>query len=54
MNLHLKAISNWSNRQEEERRYAPRWILRRPQLDPKALQNARNLNTLDTTFGRQE
>jgi hypothetical protein len=23
-------------------------------LDPKALQNARNLKSLDTTFGRQE
>lgn len=42
------------NRPEEERRYAPRWILRCPQLDPKALQHARNLKSLDTTFGRQE
>ncbi len=42
------------NRPEEERRYAPRWILRRPQLDPKALQHARTLKSLDTTFGRQE
>jgi len=42
------------NRPEEERRYAPRWILRRPRLDSKALQHARNLKSLDTTFGRQE
>jgi len=42
------------NRPEEERWYAPRWILRRPRLDPKALQDARNLNSLDTTFGRQD
>ncbi len=42
------------NRPEEERRYASRWILRRPRLDPKALQHARNLKSLDTTFGRQE
>ena len=42
------------NRPEEERRYAPRWILRRLRLDAKALQHARNLKSLDTTFGRQE
>ena len=42
------------NRPDDERRYAPRWILRRPRLDPKALQHARNLKSLDTTFGRQE
>jgi hypothetical protein len=30
----------------------PHWILRRPRLDPKALQNARNLKSLDTTFGQ--
>jgi hypothetical protein len=42
------------NRPEEERRYPPRWILRRPRLDPKGLQHARNLKSLDTTFGRQE
>jgi NADPH-dependent 2,4-dienoyl-CoA reductase/sulfur reductase-like enzyme len=42
------------NRPEEERAVIPRWILRRPRLDPKALQNARNLKSLDTTFGRDE
>jgi hypothetical protein len=42
------------NRPEEERVVAPRWILRRPRLNPKALQNARNLKSLDTTFGRKE
>ena len=41
------------NRPEEERAVAPRWILRRPRLDPKALQNARSLKSLDTTFGCQ-
>ena len=40
------------NRPEEERAVAPRWILRRPRLNPKALQNARNLKSLDATFGR--
>jgi len=39
------------NRSEEERAVAPRWILRHSRLDPKALQNARNLKSLDTTFG---
>jgi len=42
------------NRPEEERTVAPRWILRRPRLDPKALRNARNLKSLDTTFGGGE
>ena len=42
------------NRPEEERAVAPRWIMRRPRLDPKALQSARHLKSLDTTFGRQE
>jgi len=42
------------NRPEEERAVAPRWILRHARLDPKALQNSRNLKSLDTTFGRQE
>lgn len=42
------------NRPEEERTVAPRWILRRPRLDPKKLQNARHLKSLDTTFGRQD
>jgi NADPH-dependent 2,4-dienoyl-CoA reductase/sulfur reductase-like enzyme len=40
------------NRSEEERSVAPRWILRHSRLDPKALQNTRNLKSLDTTFGR--
>ena len=35
-------------------RSAPRWILLRPRLDPKALQNVRNLKSLDTTFGCQD
>jgi len=42
------------NRPEEERAVAPRWILRRPRLDPKALQNTRNLKSMDTTFGHQD
>jgi NADPH-dependent 2,4-dienoyl-CoA reductase/sulfur reductase-like enzyme len=42
------------NRPEEERELAPRWIMRRPRLDPKALQNVRNLKSLDNTFGRQD
>jgi NADPH-dependent 2,4-dienoyl-CoA reductase/sulfur reductase-like enzyme len=42
------------NRPEEERAVAPRWILRRLRLDPKALQYARNLKSLDTTFGCQD
>jgi len=41
------------NRPEEERAIAPHWILRRPQLDPKALRDARSLKSLDATFGRQ-
>ena len=41
------------NRSEEERAVAPRWILRHARLDPKKLQNARNLKSLDTTFRRQ-
>ena len=65
-NMDRKQISVWwlkrqrlcaaliMNRAEEERAVAPRWILRRPRLDPKALQNARNLKLLDTTFGRKE
>jgi NADPH-dependent 2,4-dienoyl-CoA reductase/sulfur reductase-like enzyme len=65
-NMDRKQISVWwlkrqrlcaaliMNRAEEERAVAPRWILRRPRLDPKALQNARNLKSLDTTFGRKE
>ncbi|OGV76446.1 MAG: hypothetical protein A3K18_12845 [Lentisphaerae bacterium RIFOXYA12_64_32] len=42
------------NRPEEERAVAPRWILRRPRLDPEALQDSRNLMSLDATFGRQD
>jgi hypothetical protein len=42
------------NRSEEERVVALRWILRHSLLDPKALQNARNLKSLDVTFGRQD
>ena len=42
------------NRSEEERAAALRWILRHSLLDPKALQNARNLKSLDATFGRQD
>jgi hypothetical protein len=42
------------NRPEEERAIAPRWILRRPRLDPKAFLNAHHLKTLDTIFGRQD
>jgi NADPH-dependent 2,4-dienoyl-CoA reductase/sulfur reductase-like enzyme len=65
-NMDQKQISVWwlkrqrlcaaliMNRPEEERVVAPRWILRRPRLNPKALQNARNLKSLDTTFGRKE
>jgi NADPH-dependent 2,4-dienoyl-CoA reductase/sulfur reductase-like enzyme len=65
-NMNQKQLSVWwlkkqilcaaliMNRPEEERAVAPRWILRRSRLDPKALQNARNLKSLDTTFGRQE
>jgi NADPH-dependent 2,4-dienoyl-CoA reductase/sulfur reductase-like enzyme len=65
-NLEEKQFSAWwlkkqtlcaaliMNRPEEERAVAPRWILRRPQLNLKALQNTRNLKSLDTTFGRSE
>jgi NADPH-dependent 2,4-dienoyl-CoA reductase/sulfur reductase-like enzyme len=65
-NMNQKQLSVWwlkkqtlcaaliMNRPEEERAVAPRWILRRPRLNPKALQNTRNLKSLDTTFGRQD
>jgi NADPH-dependent 2,4-dienoyl-CoA reductase/sulfur reductase-like enzyme len=65
-NMNQKQLSVWwlkkqtlcaaliMNRPEEERAVAPRWILRRPRLDPRALQNARSLKSLDTTFGRQD
>jgi NADPH-dependent 2,4-dienoyl-CoA reductase/sulfur reductase-like enzyme len=64
--MHHKQLSAWwlkkhtlcaaliMNRPEEERAVAPRWILRRQRLDPKALQDARSLKPLDTTFGRQD
>jgi hypothetical protein len=65
-NMNQKQLSVWwlkkktlcaaliMNRPEEERTVAPRWILRRLRLDPKALRNSRNLKSLDTTFGRQD
>lgn len=65
-NMNQKQLSVWwlkrhtlcaallMNRPEDERTLAPRWILRRPRLDAKALQNARNLKSLDTTFGGQD
>jgi NADPH-dependent 2,4-dienoyl-CoA reductase/sulfur reductase-like enzyme len=61
--MNLKQLSVWwlkkqtlcaaliMNRPVEERTLAPRWILRRQKLDPKALRKARNLKSLDTTFG---
>ena len=64
--MHHKQLSVWwlkkhtlcaaliMNRPEEERTVAPRWILRRPRLDSKALQGARSLKSLDTTFGQDE
>jgi len=64
-NMNQKQLSVWwlkkktlcavllMNRSEEERTVAPRWIMRGPRLDPKALQNTRNLESLDTTFGRR-
>jgi len=42
------------NRPEEERSAAPRWILRHARLQAHALQHARKLNSLDTTFGRPD
>ncbi|MGC4097461.1 MAG: FAD-dependent oxidoreductase [Nitrospira sp.] len=39
------------NRPHEERQYAPRWILRRAKLDPRALRTAKRLQSLDRTFG---
>jgi NADPH-dependent 2,4-dienoyl-CoA reductase/sulfur reductase-like enzyme len=65
-NMEKKQLSLWwlkkqklcavllMNRPEEERGFAPRWILRRPRLNPKSLQNTSNLESLDSTFGRQE
>ncbi len=41
------------NRPDEERQYAPRWILRRAKLDPRALRTVKNLKSLDRTFGRE-
>lgn len=40
------------NRPNEERHYAPRWILRRAQLDSKALRTTKNVKVLDRTFGQ--
>jgi NADPH-dependent 2,4-dienoyl-CoA reductase/sulfur reductase-like enzyme len=40
------------NRPDEERRYAPRWILRRSRLDPAALRKVRHVQSLDQTFGQ--
>jgi 3-phenylpropionate/trans-cinnamate dioxygenase ferredoxin reductase component len=63
-NMNQKQLSVWwlkkntlcaallMNRPEEEQGVAPRWILRRLRLDPKALKNSRKLKSLDTTFGR--
>ena len=65
-NLYEKQFSVWwlkqqrlcaafiLNRPDEERAVAPRWILQRQRLDPKALQSAHHLKSLDTTFGRQD
>jgi len=65
-NMNEKQLSVWwlkkeilcaaliMNRPDEERAVAPRWILRRARLDPKKLAKARNLKSLDTTFGREE
>jgi NADPH-dependent 2,4-dienoyl-CoA reductase/sulfur reductase-like enzyme len=65
-NLYEKRFSVWwlkkqtlcaafiMNRSEEERAVAPRWILRRSRLNPKSLQSARSLKSLDTTFGRED
>jgi hypothetical protein len=64
--LHHKQLSVWwlkthtlcaallTKRPEVERAVAPRWILRRPRLDSKALQGARSLKSLDTIFGQDE
>ncbi|MCW5799302.1 MAG: Pyridine nucleotide-disulfide oxidoreductase [Nitrospira sp.] len=41
------------NRPDEERRYAPRWILRRAQLDAEALRTVKHVKSLDRTFGRE-
>jgi NADPH-dependent 2,4-dienoyl-CoA reductase/sulfur reductase-like enzyme len=63
-NMNQKQLSVWwlkkrrlcaallMDRPDEERAVAPRWILRRSRLDPKKLENAVNLQSLDTTFGR--
>ena len=40
------------NRPNEERQYAPRWILRRAKLDPNALRTAKSVKSLDRTFGQ--
>ncbi len=41
------------NRPDEERQYAPRWVIRRAQLDPDVLRTAKCLKPLDQTFGRE-
>ncbi|BCA56486.1 pyridine nucleotide-disulfide oxidoreductase [Nitrospira sp. KM1] len=41
------------NRPDEERRYAPRWILRRAKLNPAQLKTAKSLRSLDRTFGQE-
>jgi hypothetical protein len=65
-NVTAKQLSDWwlkkktlcaaliMNHSEEKRAIAPCWILRRPLLDTKALVKARNLKSLNTTFGRPE
>jgi len=65
-NLKQKHISVWwlkkrtlcaafiMDRPEEERTLAPRWILRRPQLDAQALGSAQTLKSMDTTFGQRD
>ncbi len=40
------------NRPEAERLLAPRWIMKRSLLDPKKLRTARDLKSLEATFGR--
>jgi hypothetical protein len=42
------------NRPGEERDFAARWIMRQQKLDAKKLQAARQLKSLDTTFGPED
>src|SRR5664280_284808 len=51
---HVLCAAFIMNRPKEERNAAPRWILRGQRLATKALQNTRNLKSLDDTFGREE